>query len=91
MYDNMNISIEIETDQGKKQCSIITKFEANGFKEYVALVPEDELQEIEEVSILLFEYKLNEEEGSLELMNIPDEEYAAVLKAFDIICKTELN
>lgn len=73
-------TVTLELDNGKKvECNILTILEANG-RDYIALLPQSDAEEGE---VYLYRY-IETEDGVSSLENIEDDdEYEAVVDAFD--------
>lgn len=78
-----DVRVTVETDEGELECQILTIFTA-GDRDYIALYPVDENDELlPEADILLYRYA-EDAEGNPSIDNIEsDEEYATVLEVFE--------
>lgn len=84
-YDDEEMYVEIELDEGTVKCSIVTIFEVDQ-KDYIALLPLDENGENTDGDVWLYGYKEDENDPDKEpeLIYIEDDaEYEAVSDAFD--------
>lgn len=83
--DDEEMYVELELDQGKVKCSIVTIFEANG-KDYIALLPLNKDGESEDGDVWIYGYEEDENDPDKdpELIYIEDdEEYEIASDAFD--------
>lgn len=79
--DEMFVTLSFD-DGTEEECEVITIFEANGGKDYIALIPVAN-KDNDESDIYFYRY-LEDESGEPELENIEDDdEYDAVIDAFD--------
>lgn len=77
--------VELDLDEGKVKCAILTIFEAEG-KDYIALLPLDEDGEAQNGEVWIYGYKEDENDPNAEpeLIYIEsDEEYEIASDAFD--------
>ena len=77
--------VELDLDDGKVKCSIVTIFEVEG-KDYIALLPLDENGENNDGEVWIYGYKEDENDPNAEpeLIYIDDdEEYEKASDAFD--------
>lgn len=83
--DDEEMYVELDLDEGKVKCAIITIFEAQG-NDYIALQPLNENDEAETGEVWLYGYSENEndpnEEPGLRYIE-DDEEYEIASDAFD--------
>lgn len=81
-FEDDEMYVEIELDEGTVDCRIITIFECDG-NDYIALLPLDDKGEPRDGEVWLYGHE-EDEEGNPSLRNITDDdEYEAVLDAFD--------
>lgn len=83
--DGEEMFVELDLDEGKIKCSIVTIFEAAG-KDYIALLPLDENGENHDGCVWIYGYKEDENDPDKEpeLIYIDDEEeYEIASDAFD--------
>lgn len=80
--DEEDICVTLDMEDGtQEECEILTIFEVNG-NDYIALLPEEEL-DAEEATVYLYRY-LEDADGNPSLENISsDAEYDAVAERFD--------
>lgn len=77
--DEMYVTLSF--DDGQEECEVITIFDVKD-KEYIALIPVD-VADDEEGDMYFYRYK-EDENGNPELLNIEDDdEFEAVVDAFD--------
>ncbi|MBE6014032.1 MAG: DUF1292 domain-containing protein [Lachnospiraceae bacterium] len=78
--DEMFVTLTFD-DGGEEECEVVTIFEAAG-KDYIALIPVDKMED-EDSEIYFYRYQ-EDEQGNPSLENIEDDdEYDAVVDAFD--------
>lgn len=84
--DDINMTVEIELEDGKKvNCAIVTILTVNS-KDYIVLLPLDDEGQSTEGEVWFYGYKEDENDPNVEpeLLYIADDaEYEAVADAFD--------